>query len=145
MAKCAIHKNKESVRYCSDCGKSMCRDCVFQQKVATRVTRSTRYDTEYEHDFDFYCPNCFLNYGKERGYDLGSKGVFFRYKNSPSKIGLFILWGFFLMGFIVNFFFPIGYVLYAGTIISMIALKATASKNYQRFQNAQELLSEKPT
>ncbi|NHJ48548.1 MAG: hypothetical protein FK733_12255, partial [Asgard group archaeon] len=141
MSKCYIHSNKTSVRHCSDCGKSICRECVFQEVVASRVIRYSRqYGSEVEHDYDFFCPNCFISFAHKKGYDQGSRGVYFRFTKSPSLIGLIILWGFLAMGFIVNIFFPIGYILFIGTIIAMIALKASASKNYKKYLRAQELL-----
>ncbi len=139
MAKCYIHKGKTSVRNCTDCGKAICRDCVFEERVATRILRSSRYYSEYEHDYDFYCPNCFISYAQEKGFDKGSKGVFFRFNKSPSILGLVVMWSFFFLGFTINFFFPIGYVLYVGTIFAMISLKISASKNYQKYLRSQQL------
>ena len=139
MAKCYIHSKKASTRNCSECGKAICHECTFQEVVSTRITRYSRYDKEVEQDYSFYCPNCFITYSKSVGYDQTSRGVFFRIKNSPSLIGLIILWSFFIGGLIINIIFPIGYILWVGTIIAMISLKITASKNYKKYLRAQAL------
>jgi len=107
--------------------------------VSSRVLRSTRVDREIEYDYDFYCPHCFTTYAEDKGYNLGSRGVFFRFKKSPSLIGIIILWALFTIGFIINFFFPIGYVLWVGSIIAMIVLKITADKNYKKYLGAQQI------
>ncbi len=141
MTKCYIHSDKNSVRICSECGKSICRECVFQEVVASRVVGySYRYGSEVEHDYDFYCPNCFIPFAKDKGYDQSSRGVYFRFKKSPSLIGLIIMWGFLIMSFVINIFFPIGYILLIGTIIAMIALKVTATKNYNKYLRAMAIL-----
>jgi hypothetical protein len=146
MTKCYIHKSKNSVRNCSECGKAMCRDCVFQEVVASRVTRySYQYGSEVEHDYDFYCPNCFLGFAEEKGYNQSPRGVYFRFSKSPSIIALIILWSSLILGFVVNIFFPIGYILFIGTVIAMIALKVSATKNYNKYLRAQELLKPKKT
>jgi hypothetical protein len=98
MAKCYIHSQKASVRNCSECAKSICRDCVFQEVVASRVIRYSRqYGSEVEHDYDFYCPDCFLSFAREKGFDKGSQGVYFRFTKSPSLTALIILWASLLM------------------------------------------------
>ncbi|NHK30976.1 MAG: zinc-ribbon domain-containing protein [Asgard group archaeon] len=141
MAKCYIHSQKASVRNCSECAKSICQDCVFQEVVASRVTRYSRqYGNEVELDYGFFCPDCFISFAREKGFDKGTRGVYFRFTKSPSLIALIILWGSIVMGFVVNIFFPIGYVLYIATIIAMIALKATASKNYKKYLRAEQLI-----
>ncbi len=145
MARCYIHPQKASVRSCSECSKSICRDCVFQEVVASRVIRSSyRYGSEVEHDYDFYCPNCFISFAKEKGFDKGSRGVYFRFNKSPSLVALIILWSFLILGFIINIFFPIGYVLFVGSIFAMIALKVSANKNYNKYLRAQQLLHPEP-
>jgi hypothetical protein len=140
LSNCYIHKEKASVRNCSECAKSICQDCVFQEVVASRVTRYSRqYGSEVELDYGFFCPDCFLSFAREKGFDKGSHGVYFRFTKSPSLTALIILWTSLIIGFVVNIFFPIGYVLFVGTIIAMIALKATASKNYKKYVSALSL------
>ncbi len=136
MAKCYIHSKKASTRNCSECSKAICHECTFQEVISSRVTRHSSYDRVVELDYNFYCPNCFITYSEFTGYDKGSRGVFFRFKNSPSLIGLIILWTFFIGGLVINIFFPIGYILWVGTIIAMIALKVTANRNYNKYLRA---------
>jgi len=40
---------------------------------------------------------------------------------------------------VINIFFPIGYILWIGTIIAMISLKVTANKNYNKYIRAMRL------
>ena len=144
MSKCYIHKNKAATRNCTDCGKSICIDCTFQEVIASRVIRTYRNQRDMEYDYGFYCPDCFIKLSKKKGYDRGPRGVYFRFNNSTTILGNSILWSFFIGGLIINIFFPIGYVLWVGTLIAMIALKLSAKKHYERYLKANELIGKKP-
>ncbi|MBN1330265.1 MAG: hypothetical protein JXA54_12395 [Candidatus Heimdallarchaeota archaeon] len=111
MSKCYVHQKIASTRNCSKCSKAICRECVFEEVVSSRVLRSTQVDREIEYDYDFFCPHCFITYAENKGYNLGSQGVYFRFKKSPSIMGVIFLWSLFAIGFTINFFFPIGYIL----------------------------------
>ncbi len=139
MTKCYIHSKKASTRNCNECSKAICHECTFQEVISSRVTRHSSYDRVVELDYNFYCPDCFITYSESAGYNKSSRGVYFRFKKSPSLIGLIILWSFFIGGLIINIFFPIGYILWIGTIIAMIALKVTANKNYNKYLRAMRL------
>jgi predicted RNA-binding Zn-ribbon protein involved in translation (DUF1610 family) len=80
-----------------------------------------------------------LGYAKEKGYDLSSRGVMLRYNKSPNKGALIIMWTFLIGGLVVNIFFPIGYVLWVGTLLTMIWLKVSSSKNYEKYLTAHKL------
>ena len=144
MAKCYIHSNKAATRNCTDCGRSICFDCTFQEVIASRVIRTYRNQRDMEYDYGFYCPHCFIKLSKEKGYDRGPRGIYFRFNNSTTILGNSILWSFFIGGLIVNIFFPIGYILWIGTVIAMIALKLNTKKNYEWYLKAQELIGKKP-
>lgn len=143
MAKCYIHSKKSASRGCSECGKPICNDCTFEEVVRSRTTRYSRIDRVVEMDYEFYCPHCYLDLASRKGYDKSSRGVFFRFKKSPSILLLSFLWISFFAGVIINIFFPIGYTLWIVTIISMIILKANASKNYNNYLKALKLTETK--
>ncbi len=139
MTNCYIHTNKGSTHHCSTCSKAICRECTFEEVVSSRLISTYRGRSEYEYDYEFFCPYCFTTYAKEKGYHKGSRGVMFRYNQSPAKGALIILWLFFFGGLAINFFFPIGYVLWVGTLFSMIWLKVRSSKNYEKYLKAVNL------
>ena len=139
MANCYIHTNRSSTRHCSTCSKAICRECTFEEVVSSRLISTYRGKSEYEYDYEFFCPYCFINYAKEKGYHKGSRGVMFRYNQSPAKGALIVMWLFFIGGLVINFFFPIGYVLWVGTLLTMIWLKVRSSKNYTRYLKAVNL------
>lgn len=139
MAKCYIHTNKGGTHNCSTCSKSICLECTFQEVVSSRLIRTYRGRSDYEYDYEFFCPNCFLSFAEEKGYHKSSRGVLFRVKHSPNKGAFFILWSFFIGGLIINFFFPIGYVLWVGTLLTMIWLKVSSSRNYEKYLTAHKL------
>ncbi|MBK5114678.1 MAG: zinc ribbon domain-containing protein [Candidatus Heimdallarchaeota archaeon] len=149
MANCYIHTNKGGTHNCSTCSKSICRECTFQEVVSSRVVRTYRGRSDYEYDYEFFCPHCFLDYAEGKGYHKSSRGVMLRWNKSPNKGALIVLWSFFIGGLIINFFFPIGYVLWVGTLLTMIWLKVLSSRNYEKYLNAQRLakggrIKEKP-
>jgi hypothetical protein len=139
MANCYIHTNKGSTHNCSTCSKSICRECTFQEVVSSRVISTYRGRSDYEYDYEFFCPHCFLGYAEGKGYHKSSRGVMLRWKHSPNKGALIVLWSFFIGGLVINFFFPIGYVLWVGTLLTMIWLKVLSSRNYEKYLNAQRL------
>jgi predicted nucleic acid-binding Zn ribbon protein len=139
MANCYIHSDRGSSRTCSVCSKPICRECTFEEVVSSRLIRTYQGRSEYEYDYDFFCPNCFVGYAKGKGYHRGSRGVMFRYNQSPSKGALIVMWLFFIGGLVINFFFPIGYVLWVGTLFTMIWLKVRSSKNYAKYLKALNL------
>ncbi|NHJ31697.1 MAG: zinc ribbon domain-containing protein [Asgard group archaeon] len=139
MANCYIHTNKGSTRNCSTCSKAICRECTFQEVVSSRVVGTYRGRTDYEYDYDFFCPDCFQDFAEDKGYHKSSRGVMLRFKHSPNKFAFIILWTFFIGGLVINFFFPIGYVLWVGTILTMIWLKVSSSKNYTKYLKALNL------
>ena len=139
MSKCYIHSKKSASRSCSECGKSICHECTFEEVVRSRLTRYTSVDREVEIDYAFYCPHCFLDLAERKGYYKSSRGVFFRISKSPSILFLIFLWSSFLAGLVVNIFFPIGYGLWIVTLVSMIYLKVVSAKNYNNFLKATKL------
>ena len=144
MSKCYIHPKKNSIHVCIECSKSICHECTFQEVIASRTIRTYRNQRDMEYDYGFYCPNCFITRSKEKGYDKVPRGVYFRFNNSTTILGNTILWSFFIGGLIINIFFPIGYILWVGTVISMIALKLNAKKQYERYLKAAELTGKMP-
>jgi len=124
MAKCYIHTKKGGTHNCSTCSKSICRECTFQEVVSSRLIRTYRGRSDYEYDYEFFCPNCFLDYAEGKGYHKSSRGVLLRWNHS---------------GLAINFFFPIGYVLWVGTLLTMIWLKVSSSRNYEKYLTAQKL------
>jgi len=139
MAKCYIHSKKGGTHNCSTCSKSICRECTFQEVVSSRLIRTYRGRTDYEYDYEFFCPNCFLDYAKDKGYHKSSRGVLLRWNQSPGKWAVIVLWTTFIGGLVVNIFFPIGYVLWAMTGFALIWLKIISSKNYEKYLTAHEL------
>ncbi|NPE09231.1 MAG: zinc ribbon domain-containing protein [Asgard group archaeon] len=140
MANCYIHTSKGGTHNCSTCSKSICRECTFQEVVSSRVIRTYRGRSDYEYDYEFFCPNCFLDYAEGKGYHKSSRGVLLRWNHSPNKGAFIVLWTFFIGGLTINFFFPIGYVLWVGTLLTMIWLKVSSSKNYKKYLTAQRLV-----
>ena len=139
MAKCYIHSNKSGTHNCSTCSKSICRECTFQEVVSSRLIRTYRGRSDYEYDYEFFCPDCFLGYAEGKGYHKSSRGVMLRWNKSPNKGALIILWTFFIGGLIINIFFPIGYVLWVGTVLTLIWLKVSSTRNYNQYLTAQSL------
>lgn len=139
MAKCYIHSDKGSIRNCSTCSKAICRECTFQEVVSSRLIATYRGRSDYEYDYEFFCPNCFIDFAEEKGYDKSSRGVMLRWNKSPNKGAFIVLWLFFIGGLVINFFFPIGYVLWVGTLLTMIWLKVSSSKNYEKYLTAHKL------
>ena len=131
MSKCYIHPQKPASKSCIECGKPMCHNCTFQEVISSRVTAYSSIDRVVETDYGFYCPNCFIDLSKKKGYDKGSVGAITRFNGSPNKPIWAINWIMLILGFVFNFvLFGVGFVFWGLFIIFVLYLKYQGYKNY---------------
>ncbi|MHA1273840.1 MAG: zinc-ribbon domain-containing protein [Promethearchaeota archaeon] len=139
MSNCFFHLDKPAIHSCADCGKNICRICTFEEITGRSVLRTTSIDREVQIEYSFFCPECFKRYAEEKGYNKGPRGALTRFK--PDTLLFVLLWIFFALGFIFNFlFFGIGFIMWGVAIIAMIFMKYNAIKNFNRYNDALNIL-----
>lgn len=144
MVNCTTHPDRNATRKCYECGKSICRLCLTQEVVGSRITSYSSIDTVTQVDYGFFCPSCFVRYGKEKHYHKGTKGAITRFK-ARNKYPVTFFWILFIVGIVVNLFsYPNGFYLWIGSGFCLIGAEVIAIMNFKKFKRAFKLAEAAP-